>query len=238
MMRINQRFMVAALVPLFIAGCASSGGADRAEREREFRERVNKTRPVTVLPPVVQYFKRTNVGDEPMTEYNDLVFENVYAALEGSLKQIGYQVKSVQINDDILYADQELARDLTHVRTDFSKALYEMSNARGNIEIRFSPRVNVFAERADAELILVAQGYGFETSGGKKAKDTVMAGVGALFGYIPSVRFGGAQVVVLLVDGITGEVLWANYNSDTGYDSKDREEMSVLASRLLSPLNR
>ena len=218
--------------------CASSGGADRAEREREFREKVNKTKTVAVLPPVVQYFRRTNVGDEPMPEYNGLVYENVYAGIEESLRQIGYPVKSLDITDEVLLKDQDIARDLTSVRSDFNKAIHAMGNARGTAEIRFSPLVNVFAERADAELILMVQGYGFETSGGKKTKDAIMAGVGAVFGYIPSVRFTGAQIIALLIDGVTGEVLWANYNSNTGFDAKDRQEMSALASEILTPLNR
>ena len=229
--------LLAALL-IFTGGCASSGSADRAEREREFREKVNKGKTIAVLPPVTQFFKRTNLGNEPMTEYNDLVFENVSLGLDEALGEMGYTVKPAGINDEILYADQELARDLTNVRNDFNRAMHVLSSSRGDADIRFSPLVNVFAERSGADLLLMAQGYGFETSGGKKTKDAVMAGVGALFGYIPSVRFTGTQIVVMLVDGVSGELLWVNYNggNDTGYNAKDRQEMSDLTSRILSPL--
>lgn len=173
-----------------------------------------------------------------MPEFNAMVYENVLNGIQGTLTSMGYQLKSVNISDDVLLQDQALARDLTHVRDDFNQALAELTGSRTKSKIYFTPLVNVFAERAQADILLMIQGYGFETSGGKKTKDAVTAGIGALLGYMPAMQFTATQIVVFLIDGVTGELIWVNYNpdSDTSYNAKDAADMSRLTERLLSPL--
>lgn len=236
-MRRFSCYALAALLLSGIVGCGSSGPGVGARSEEEFRQRVNPGKKITVLPPVIQYFRRTNLGDEPMPEFNQLVHENLMSGMNEAFTQMKYSVLPCNFDDETLLVDQELALDLTNVRNDFNRALMELSNSRKSASIWFSPLVNVFSERAQADLILMAQGYGFETSGGKKTKDTIMAGIGAVLGYLPSVQFTGTQIVMLLLDGVTGELLWLNYNGqNTSFNAKDSSAMAKLAYALLNPL--
>ena len=237
-MRTARLLFVIYLLGAVFTGCAAPGRSVNPAQQEELRRRINSEKTITILPPVLQYFKRTNLGNEPMPEFNEMVDENVMLGLRTAMSEMNFTFRPVNITDELLLQDQDLALDLTHVRNDFSKALGVMSRSRGDVEIRFSPTVNVFAERAQADLILMAQGYGFETSGGKKTKDAITAGIGAVFGYLPRVQFTATQLIVFVIDGVTGDLLWFNYNpdSDTSYNAKDRSDMEKLTFRLLEPL--
>ena len=237
-MRTARLFFALYLAGAVFSGCAASGTDVSSARQAEFRKRIKSAKTITILPPVLQYFRQTNLGNEPMPEFNEMVHENVKLGLRETMSGMYFTFRPVNITDELLLQDQDLALDLTHVRSDFSKALAVMSRSRGGVDIRFSPIVNVFAERAQADLILMVQGYGFETSGGKKTKDAITAGIGAVFGYLPRVQFTATQLIVFVIDGVTGDLLWFNYNpdSDTSYNAKDRSDMEKLTFRLLEPL--
>jgi hypothetical protein len=92
------------------------------------------------------------------------------------------------------------------------------------IQISVGEAVNVISEKSGADAILLLRFSGFDKSSGYVAKDvgtSLLVTVLTLGTVVPVSAASGAITEVALIDGVTGDVLWADVkygglNSDVG----------------------
>jgi hypothetical protein len=91
------------------------------------------------------------------------------------------------------------------------------------------PAVNRSADHADVDGLVFAKMAGFKKSGGEIAKDvtmTIMIAVATLGSVVAIQPSKGASLQVALVDGATGDILWANTAGTTGdFEGSGLEQM-------------
>ena len=79
--------------------------------------------------------------------------------------------------------------------------------------------VNLFADHAEVDALVFAKMWGFKKSSGEIARDaamTVLIAAATLGSVIPAQPTSGATIRIALVDGTTGDVLWANTAGTNG----------------------
>lgn len=214
---------------ILLAGCAGT-----MRTHPDFATHRAKLRAVAVISAEVDFFQRTATINDPKPEFNKEVSNVAKKALENVLAQGQIKVISAGLSDSLLSADQELALSLTRVKQSFAAACDSIARRKKKtLSDVLSPEIGYFADHVQTEYLIFARGSGYQSSGGAKGKDIVMAG---LFG--SGIQWNGLFLEVALVDGNTGQVLWYNRNTDSDSNYKPRELNSAeeLCRKLLKKL--
>lgn len=207
------------VVVSLLSGCAVTP----IRQHPDFASAARKVQSIAVLPPDVEHVRIVFNGDnERLTEKELTVATELTQGLETSLKNKHYMVQPWL---DAKQQEQHpnLNFDLQQVRTAYNEAAKQLFDKSANEEeskkyrVTLGPVVNPIATVTNAEALLYARFYGFEKSGGQQTKD-ILAGalLGVLTGVISVPHAEGAALEVALIDGVTGDVLWANRGGNAG----------------------
>ena len=215
---VKFRILLLVLGVLAVAGCATSTTTARSHPtlESELR-RVNT---VVILPPRVEIEYVTLTGEnERMTDKENEIRGQLVEIAERSLSHRGYELVDFDFAGTIA-SDEEFAYTITQVREGFDRARQDLQLGKkvseeeaGKIRTSVGEAVNIVAAKTGADAILLMRYAGFDKSGGQVAKDlSTSLLVGALTAglVIPVKSTSGAVSEAALIDGLTGEVLWAN----------------------------
>jgi len=203
-----------------VSGCATM---TPIRQHPDFANAARKVQTVAILPPDVEYVRIVFNGDnERQTEKEQAIVKDLYLGLETALKKKQYTLRpwlSAKQEEE----NKNASFDLQQVRTacnEASKQLFEKpanEEESKNYRVSLGPVVNPVASLVDAEALLYARFNGFEKSGGQQTKDIVAGALlSVLTGVVAVPAAEGAVLEVVLIDGATGDVLWANRGGNAG----------------------
>lgn len=220
-LRSNSLWIAVALV--LVVGAVSGCGITPIRQHPDFASAARKVQSIVVLPPDVEHVRIVFNGDnERLTEKEATVATQLTQGLETSLKNKHYTVRP-WLDPKQQERHPNLSFELQQVRTAYTEAAKQLFEKAANEEestkyrVTLGPVVNPIATVTNAEALLYARFSGFEKSGGQQTKD-ILAGalLGVLTGVIALPHPEGAALEVALIDGVTGDVLWANRGGTAG----------------------
>ncbi len=215
------------IVGVVLCGLLISGCLTTVRRHPDFEQRVASISTIAVIPPEVEIVEISFKGDNKhLTGEEEVIGLCLIRAVEGRLRSQGFTVKSSLLDEEHFEEDSELRFETTQINEAFERALAEMyekeemrkSKAR-KYERSLGPDVNRFADHAEVDALVFSRMLGFSKSKGEQAKDVFMAiAIGVALGgaYVEPAPSQGAILRVALVDGTTGDILWANTASARG----------------------
>lgn len=204
------------LCVVFLAGCAST----TTRTHPTLVSQLERIETVVIAPPriEIQYLTLTGENERMLAKEAEIRERLVHSASE-KLAAKGFSVIDFDFEKTIA-EDEEFAYVVTQVREGFDQARLDLkmgksipeSDAR-SIKTSVGEAVNIVAGKSGADAILLIRYAGFDKSDGYVAKDvgtSILVSVLTMGAVIPVQPASGAITEFALIDGVTGEVLWAD----------------------------
>lgn len=200
-----------------LAGCAST---TTTRTHPSLNEQLNRVNTVVIIPPRVEIEYVTLTGEnERLIEREEEISSELMKMAKRELLSHGYEVVSFDFAAAIAN-DHDFAYKVTQIREGFDRAkrdlrlgqLISESEAK-MIQTSVGEAVNIVADKSGADAVLLMRYAGFDKSSGYVAKDvgtSLLVGVLTMGTVIPTKQTSGAITEFALIDGVTGDVLWAN----------------------------
>jgi hypothetical protein len=208
------------LIVSLVSGCTTM---TPIRQHPDFASAARKVRTVAILPPDVEYLRIVFNGDnERQTDKEQTITQELQESLETTLKKKQYTVQP-WLSDKQKEENKNVSFDLQQVRAAYNEAAKQLFDKPANEDeskkyrVSLGPVVNPVASLVNAEALLYARYHGFEKSGGQQTKD-ILAGalLSVLTGVVAVPAAEGSVLEVALIDGATGDVLWANRGGNQG----------------------
>jgi hypothetical protein len=188
-----------------LAACATS----RVYPEREAR-RSRITR-IAVLPPATSFRLITFQGDNPRMTAEE---GSARAALPGMIAA-KLRERGLTVSDDAFRDDSDLAFQAAQLQAVFDQAIGDLVGVQRAAQAHRSlgSQAARVAGPVGADALVLTKVEGFSKSGGEIAKDfakSLVVGIVTGGRLIPVAPTSGVAMVVAMVDGDTGDVLWSN----------------------------
>lgn len=173
---------------------------------------------VVVAPPIVSIERVVFSGEnERLTAQEANVAAELVAATSSALTQRGYEVVPFDFAKE-READPDFAFALNQVIEAFDRVKEDMLLGRPIPEVdkrkfaqSLGEAVNLVADRAAVDAVVIVQFAGFDKSGGTRAKEMASSILlAALLGSTAIAPSEGSYVELALVDGVTGNLLWTD----------------------------
>jgi hypothetical protein len=201
---------------LFVTGCATTTTRTHPALEEELQH-INS---VVIAPPRVEIEYVTLTGEnERLTDREESIRTELVAIAQRELSEHGYEIIDFDF-DSAMENDAEFAYTVTQIREGFDKAKEDLQLGKqvspeqaNKLKISVGEAVNVVAAESGADAILLIRYAGFDKSDGYVAKDvgtSLLVGILTAGSVIMTSPASGAVTEVALIDGVTGEVLWAD----------------------------
>jgi hypothetical protein len=209
--------MVAVLsILLVVAGCATTTTRTHPTLE----EQLHHVNSVVIAPPRVEIEYVTLTGEnERLTEQEAVIRSQLISIAKDALTAHGYEIVEFDF-DSAMENDEEFAYTVTQIREGFDKAKEDLNLGKQvseeqakKLQICLGEAANIVAAESGADAILLIRYAGFDKSGGYVAKDvgtSVLVAVLSMGSVIMASPTSGAITEVALIDGITGDLLWAD----------------------------
>jgi hypothetical protein len=192
--------------------------ATTVRQHEDFAGRRTRIARVAVVPPEVDatliVFKGTN---EPLPEEVTRVSAVLPELLKRGLEEHGFVVALPVAEDGMESELRAMIAQLRQTTAQVNADMYESVALDTSKAMKYSasvgPQVAELADALDADALLLASYAEFHKSSGETARDVtiaVLVGAATLGNFIPIPVKYGASLVVMLVDGVTGELLWSN----------------------------
>lgn len=214
----NARRIAALLSSVLLAaGCATT---TTTRTHPTLDEQLHHVNSVVIAPPRVEIEYVTLTGEnERKTEQEESIRTQLVSIAEGALTAHGYDIVEFDF-DSAMDNDEEFAYTVTQIREGFDNAKEELSFGKQiseekarNLKISLGEAASIVAAESGADAILLMRYSGFDKSDGYVAKDvgtSVLVAVLSMGSVIMTSPTSGAITEVALIDGITGELLWAD----------------------------
>jgi len=229
-----SRMAIVGAVVVLASGCATY------RVHPDFKARHQTLHTVTCLPPDVQVQKVTFTGAyEPMHELYPQVKEYTVAALQQIFEKKGYWWQPLDFSEEALQQDPELRTTLYTLQKVYEEVLKGIAKRQQKrFTYTLGSEVNLVADRANADALLLVKWQAYKKSGGEIAKDVVKsvliaaATLGSVIAIAPTSE---AMASVALIDGNTGDVLWYHTNINTAVDVAQARQVQRTIDRILQP---
>lgn len=205
----------AILLAVLASGCVTS-----ARQHPDFLERRAGIKSVAVIPPEAEVLQVAFKGDNMRLRDEEQRIEACLpGVIERALAEQGFTVKESGLDEASFEEDPELRFETTKINDAFDQALTEMyqddlmwKSKALKYERSLGPDVNQFADLAGVDGLFFAKLVGFEKSSGERKKDVFTAVLlsAAAMSYVEPAAEKGASIYIALVDGASGDILWAN----------------------------
>jgi len=204
------------MLALIVGGCTTYTPVRQHPDIAQVRDRIVT---IAILEPEVEYIRVVFTGDNARQPERERAIANeLTIRLRSGVESKGYTVRA-ETNEWLDKPNVVESSDLQAVRAAYRQAatqLYERAatdDEARQYRVSIGPGANPVAGEKHADALLMVRYAGFEKSGGEQTKDAI---VGGLLGVRYASRGGSLEVA--LIDGTTGDVLWANrgFVSDLG----------------------
>jgi len=204
---------------LVAAGCATTTTRTHPTLE----EQLHHVNSVVIAPPRVEIEYVTLTGEnERLTDTEELIRAQLITIAERELRVHGYEIIEFDF-DSAIENDEEFAYTVTQIREGFDKAKEDLQLGKQvseeqakKLQICLGEAANIIAAESGADAILLMRYSGFDKSDGYVAKDigtTLLVGILTAGSVLMTSPTSGAVTEVALIDGATGDLLWADIKS-------------------------
>ncbi|GAB1260836.1 hypothetical protein [Aurantivibrio plasticivorans] len=199
-----------------LVGCSATTMRSHPTLTQEL-ERIDS---VVIAPPIIEVQLMTLTGEnESIPEKEEEISNYINEHIRLRLVEQGFDVVEFDFENAKL-EDPGFAYTITKLQEGYDEVKEELqigralSNAKASeLKSYIGDAIHTVQAKTSADAILITRFSGFQKSGGYVAKD---AGTSILIGilsggtYIPIQQASGAGFEAALVDGYTGELLWAD----------------------------
>ncbi len=221
-----------------ISGCATY------QMHPEFKERHKSIKSYALMPLGIEAYVLSFRGDRKMlADLIPIMEKTTREQLEKIMSEKGYILKKLALSEYVLGKDQELRTALFHINEVFDKQLRDIQKRK---KTKFTYDVgsdaNIFADRADCDLLVFVKEEGVKKSAGEIVKDIARGAVltaacllvGAI--YVPIPRAAVTIVQIAVIDGNDGAIIWYNTNiTAPDVDPENQKGISNLIKSLIKP---
>jgi hypothetical protein len=187
----------------------------------EFHGRIGSVDSVAVAPAEARFVRLVFAGDdEELHEPAGAIAERLPGLIAERFRHLDFEARALPLGEETYSERPELRFEATLLDQSVSGTLDEMyrkPKRRLRDALRYErsigPEINRFADLGEADALVFARFRGFEKSAGEVARNVIVASllaVATLGNSFPLEPPRGAVLEVCIVDGTTGEVLWAN----------------------------
>jgi len=213
------------LLLIFLAvGAASALSSCSTVRMHEnFKERQKEVASLNIVSSEVVIERIVFKGDNEMQfEESKTASEWIKREVETILAKKGYDIEHFELNPAYLEQYPELKTKMSRIKDKYKAVAGDIQNEIykrmkfGEIKYSIGDEISEIADLVDADLLVFSTAQGFTKSGGEIAKDftkAVLLGVGTLGNYVHMAPTAGMQMVVSIVDGDNGDILWHNISN-------------------------
>ena len=216
--------LVCSVIIVPITGCYTS-----VRQHPDFLERRGEINKVAIMPVESEIVLIKLDGQEPIEKEQERVCCVAPDCITEKLQKQGFDVINKCNMDEDNEMDTDLRFQVTQIRRNLKEKVNEMykplmmdKKKALAYECSLGSEINVLTDYTDADALLFTNISGFRKDGGEVAKDLAIAFV---FGAMAP--WSGAAYYAVLVDGTTGDILWANAGSSpySGFEEKDIKQM-------------
>jgi hypothetical protein len=160
-----------------------------------------------------------SVVNERLTDQEEIIRTELIEVAKVELVNHGYEIVEFDF-DSAMKNDEEFAYIVTQIREGFDKAKEDLQLGKQiseeqarKLKISLGEAANIVAAVTGADAILLMRYAGFDKSDGYVAKDvgtTLLVGILTMGQVLMTSPMSGAVTEVALIDGITGDLLWAD----------------------------
>lgn len=212
-------FRLLPMLALFAAVVVASGCATTSVRQHpEFAAAKRTVKTVAVLPPEVEFRQIVFTGENERDSLREATISSeLSSAVQTALEQRGYTA-NMDLQDRLKEGDKQFNFDYEQLKTAYaqaSKELYQRNQVTVDESAKFKvglgPIANAFTAASGADALVLVRYWGFDKSGGQVTKEIIAGALlGVLTGFVAIPGKSGSRLEVAVVDGVSGEVLWAN----------------------------
>jgi hypothetical protein len=224
MTKVAQRALLAAAVGLLVCTGVGCTPTTSIRKHPQFADRRAKISSVAVVPPEVEVVRVVFKGDnEPLPEEAARISARLPDLIAAELRRRGFTVTDACLDEQHFGTEPDLRFQTTQAQQAFATAGAQMYRTvlmkkpdAENYQSTLGPGVNPLADHANVDALIFVEVGGFKKSGGEVAKDVIMTILFLAIGAYVTQPTQGAGMRIALVDGATGDVLWANVGGTTG----------------------
>lgn len=198
-----------------LAGCAS---APQYRIHPSFEEKKASIKTVAVIAPRIDVYEVSAGGvREKVDEWSQVAAKNVMSAIEGELNSRP-SIRIKPLTESSLSQDAKANLEETYALFDavnvsviqhtYGRLVFNFPEKIKNFDYSLGPEVSSLAGEADA--VILVYGVDHVSTAGRKALQGAAMVVGVLLGVVVTPQSEPAFVVVALVDGRKGSILWYN----------------------------
>jgi hypothetical protein len=205
------------IIIAMVSACSSMKTTSVRENP-DFASAKRTIRSIAILRPEVEVTRIAFTGDNDHdASAEDDIRGKLCVTMQDTLKARGYEVKD-QLIDQLNGDDKQLNFDFEQLKTAYTQVSKELYAKRlvseqevATFKVSVGSVANTFAVAGKADALLYSRYAGFTKTQGQIAKDIVAASlIGVLTGVVAVPAPQGGTVEVALIDGTSGDVLWAN----------------------------
>lgn len=226
---------------LFVGGCAGAPTSN-VRQQPDLAQSVGRLEKIAILPPEVGQLRLTATGEyELIPDREKVIFRDLTNRLKSELEARSYTILVAPENgpgDEVRPENPEIRQ----LRIAAAAALHELYGERQSVpnDVTNDLHANVglaalsVAKQRKADALLIVRYNGQEKSGGRIAAEVIgMALISGLAGGNGggSVSRSQGEIQLALIDGHSGDVLWANRLSG----STDRKRGAAASRGYYSP---
>jgi hypothetical protein len=170
------------------------------------------------MPPQVEVTRMILRGQEKMTAEEQSIIQRLPHIVGNELEKRGFEARRGALEEERFEEAPELRFETTQIQRAYDRVSDEMYRMEQmppeealHYECTLGPDITLFSHEAEADALVFVRFKGWEKSGGERAKDILITVLVAIAtGMYAEMPKEAAVLELALVDGTTGEVLWAN----------------------------
>lgn len=217
-------YLIAAISMLsLLSGCTSTSTLVR--QHPDFASAKRNVRTIAVLPPDVEFTHVVFTGENARdANEEDIIRKELIMAAKKVIEERGYTVK-VELLERLDGSDKPFMFEYEQLKTAYvqvAKDLYKngaiSDEESTKFKVSIGPVANTFSAASGADALILMRYSGFDKSTGQMAKDIfVSALIAALLrsNTAATPAKGAGTVEVVLIDGVSGDILWTNIQGST-----------------------
>jgi len=231
------------IVAMLVICCLvlSSSGCATYRVHPEFEERHKKIHSVSIMKPEAEIYQVSFRGEKKLlTELMATLSQESVKEIKSVLEAKGYEVRELDLSEDVLKLDPSLRNAYFNVTKLFKKTIEDIkAGKKKQFTYDIGTEVNIFADRSGADVLIFTQESGFKKTAGEIAKEvtkTLLIAVATLGNIVVRSQYYATVIQLAVVDSNTGEILWYNTNeSQCEVDPADMKFIKRHIDMILKP---